>query len=402
MSTAHLDSPQEFLPAQVDGGKSVAIARVLHINSGNLYGGVETILTTVARSRDLCPGMESHYALCHEGRLSAELREAGAPVYLVGNVRLSRPWTAWKARRKLREILRRQRFDLVICHMPWSLAVFGSAVRAEQRSLGFWAHALHSGRHWLELLARRTPPDLAIANSHFTEAGLAKLFPDAFHAVVYAPVVLTRSPDEARWRSQIRAEHGISENTAVIIQVSRLEACKGHFQHLEALASLTRLQTPWECWMVGGPQRAEEHEYLGRLRSRAADLGLEQRIKYLGQRSDVKQLLAAADIFCQPNLTPDSFGLSFVEALWARRPVVTTALGGAKEIVDDRCGFLVAPGDVSGIAHSLGELIEHPELRARLGSAGADRARELCDPARQLELLSELVRGGQGTGGTRS
>jgi glycosyltransferase involved in cell wall biosynthesis len=402
MKTARLDTPSQLVTERANRGKSLAVARILHINSGNLYGGVETILTTVARSRDLCPGMESHYALCHEGRLSGELRAAGAPVYLVGNVRLSRPWTASKARRKLREVLRRERFDLVICHMPWSLAVFGGAVRAERQPLGFWAHALHSGRHWLELLARRTPPDLAIANSHFTEAGLVKLFPHSSRAVVYAPVALMRAPEEQNWRSQLRAEYGVGENTAVIVQVSRLEACKGHFQHLEALAGLKKLQAPWECWMVGGPQRAEEHEYLARLRSRAAELGLEQRIRFLGQRSDVKQLLAASDIFCQPNLTPDSFGLSFVEALWARRPVVTTALGGAREIVNDACGFLVAPGDVSGIARSLEQLIENPELRARLGSAGAERATELCDPARQLELLSQLARAGKRAGGGRS
>src|SRR5579863_2641011 len=129
--------------------------RVLHINSGNLYGGVESILVTLARRRNLCASMEPHYALCHDERLSRELMEAGAPVYQLGKVRISRPWTTWHARRRLREVLHREHFDLVICHMPWSLAVFGPAVKSVGQRLGFWAHAFHDGKGWLERLARR-------------------------------------------------------------------------------------------------------------------------------------------------------------------------------------------------------------------------------------------------------
>src|ERR1700688_663698 len=81
--------------------------RVLHVHSGNLFGGVETILLTLAQLRDLCPGMHCHFALCHEGRLSRELREAGSSVQILGGVRMSRPWTVWRARRSLSEILRR-------------------------------------------------------------------------------------------------------------------------------------------------------------------------------------------------------------------------------------------------------------------------------------------------------
>ena len=57
------------------------------------------------------------------------------------------------------------------------------------------------------------------------------------------------------------------------------------------------------------------------------------------QRDDVPRLLAAADIFCQPNLGPEPFGIGFVEALSAGLPVITTATGGALEIVDGDCGI---------------------------------------------------------------
>ncbi len=378
--------------ALASSGRASERSRVLHINNGNLYGGVETILVTLARLGQLCRGMESHFALCHEGRLSQELMEAGAPVHRLGRVRISRPWTVWGARRRLRSLLRSEHFDLVICHMPWSLAVFGPAVNASRQRLGFWAHAFHAGTGWLERLARLAHPDLAIANSHYTERGLANLFPQVPRGVVYPPVLLESFPGRDQARLTLRQQLGAPEDAVVIIQVSRMEACKGHGQHLQALAELKGLSQPWLCWMVGGAQRQQEIEYLAALQRTAESLGLSERVKFLGQRSDIPALLAAADVFCQPNETPDSFGISFIEALWAGRPVVTSALGGALEIVDDSCGFLAQPGNVAALAVAIQALIENPKLRADLGRAGSARAFALCDPAKQMGLIERLSR----------
>jgi glycosyltransferase involved in cell wall biosynthesis len=366
---------------------AAARSRVLHINSGNLYGGVETILATLARLRDLCPGMETQFALCHEGRLSRELEAAGAPVYQLGAVRISRPWTVWNARRALRRLLASEEFDMVICHMPWSLAVCGPAVNAARQRLGFWAHAAPAGSGWLENLARLAQPDFAIANSRFTEQGLANLFPATPHGVVYPPVELTVLPSAAQVRADLRRQLSVDDQTVAIVQVSRIEACKGHLAHLEALARLKDSAQPWVCWMVGGAQRAAEQVYLAELERSAERLGISGRVRFLGQRSDVPAVLAAADIFCQPNVTPDSFGITFVEALWAGKPVVTSALGGALEVLDESCGFLVPPGDVPALASSLRHLIERPDLRSRLGLNGPARAARLCDPAAQMEML---------------
>lgn len=330
---------QSFVEEQTPAKELI---RVLHVNSGNLYGGVETILAALGRLRHVCPAMECQFALCHEGRLSAELREAGAPVHILGKVRISRPWSVRNARRALQSTLKREGFDLVMCHMPWSLAVFGRVARSQGRRLGFWAHGFHTGRGWLEKLAKRTTPDVAIANSKFTEEGLANLFPQVPRHVVYAPMALTVPPERERWRSAVREREGISKDGIVIVQVSRMEGWKGHLLHLQALAQLQAIPG-WTCWMVGGPQKPDEAEYFRRLQETANQLGICERVKFFGQRSDVPELLAAADIFCQPNLEPEPFGLVFIEALWAGRPVVATELGGAAEIVDESCGLLAEP-----------------------------------------------------------
>ena len=97
--------------------------------------------------------------------------------------------------------------------------------------------------------------------------------------------------------------------------------------------------------MVGGAQRPEEQEYMREIQEKAIQLGIGERVRFLGQRSDVPSLLAAADIFSQPNLGAEPFGIVFIEALAAGLPVVTTAMGGPQEIIDESCGFVAPPGD---------------------------------------------------------
>ena len=111
----------------------------------------------------------------------------------------------------------------------------------------------------------------------------------------------------------------------------------------------------------------------------------------MGERADVPDLLAAADIHCQPNSAPEPFGLAFVEALYASLPVVSSDAGGVPEIVTPACGILVPPGDAEALRAALASLIADPERRTVLGAAGPARARALCDPQRQLELLEAAL-----------
>jgi glycosyltransferase involved in cell wall biosynthesis len=127
------------------------------------------------------------------------------------------------------------------------------------------------------------------------------------------------------------------------------------------------------------------------LRRRAAALGIADRVEFLGDRADVPSLLAGADIYCQPNIAPDAFGLSLVEAMAAGLPVVTSALGGAKEIVDETCGVLVTPHDSSALATQLAALLENRGHRERLGANGPERARMLCDPSIQMPRIAAIL-----------
>src|SRR5262245_50014740 len=104
--------------------------RVLHINSGNLFGGIEVLIATLARHRALCPEMEMEVAVCYPGRVRTEVMDAGVPVHVLGAVRLSRPWMVWRVRRELRRLLAARHFDAVICHGAWAQAIFCPVIRA--------------------------------------------------------------------------------------------------------------------------------------------------------------------------------------------------------------------------------------------------------------------------------
>jgi glycosyltransferase involved in cell wall biosynthesis len=364
---------------------------VLHVYSGNLFGGIESILVALARHRHACPDMEADVALCFEGRLSRELLDAGTAVHQLGEVRVSRPQTVSRARRRLAQLIGSRSYDVVVLHAPWAHALFAPVVRKRGLPIALWVHDLWTGRHWTERWARRTRPDALICNSRFTESAAAAAFPGLPAVVVYAPVAGPRSQSTPDERRVVRRELETSDSAVVVVQASRLEPWKGHKLLIDALALLE--QRDWIWWQIGGPQRPREAAYLESLRERAQRRGIAARVRFAGQRDDVARILAAADVHCQPNIEPEPFGVAFVEALSAGLPVVTTSVGGAVEIVDDTCGCLVPPGDPQALASALSLLLGDSALRSSLGSQAPARARALCDPDAQTLKFGEVLAG---------
>ncbi|MGH9913773.1 MAG: glycosyltransferase family 4 protein, partial [Pyrinomonadaceae bacterium] len=246
--------------------------------------------------------------------------------------------------------------------------------------------------HWLQRLARRIKPDLAICDSHYVKTLLPSIFGNVRSEVFYYPLAPRESSVNGA-RKLIREELKTASEAVVITQISRLEKWKGHRLHLEALGRLKDVQG-WVCWVVGGSQRPHEEEYLNQLKAQANQLGIGDRVIFLGQRTDVRRILSASDIHCQPNIGPEPFGVVFTEALSEGVPVVTTSMGGAREVIDKTCGVLVPEGDVDAIANALRQLIDNTDLRRSMGAAGPHRVKLLCDPERQLNQLHNMLKSG--------
>lgn len=364
--------------------------KVLHLGAGNMFGGVETFLVTLATLRHLVPDMQPEYGLCFRGRLWDELTAAGVPVFETGEVRVSRPWSVLRARRALRRVLAERRPDVVVVHGGWVHLVFAAEAKRAGVRLVFFAHGPLDRPNPIDRWAARTRPDVVIANSRFTAASVPNLFPGVPTDVAYMPVQLQPPADRAGVRAAVRAELNTPDSAVVILTASRMEGLKGHPVLLDALGHL-RDEPNWVSWIAGGAQRPEEEAYLSGLKTTAECTGIAGRVRFLGQRADVPRLLVSADVLCQPNTGPESFGLAFVEAMASGLPVVTSALGGGAEILTDACGVLVPPGDAGVVAVALRELLTDPSRRRQLGAGGPDRARQLCDPAVTLTHLARLL-----------
>ncbi len=377
-----------------EGSGESAALRVLHLSSGNLYGGIETLLRTFAMERSACPGMAPEFAFVADGRIARELREAGVPVHTLGAVRVRYPWTVLRARRGLKKLLAARRFEVAVCHGPWPHGLYARTVRAAGVPLAYFQHGISEGAHWTERWAHRTPPDLLLATSQGAARSAAQLFrgmkPVVVHNPVPAPPAKTHE-ERAQIRRGLRARWQTPDDAAVILQVSRMEPGKGHRLLLEGLARM-RTGAPWTTWIAGGAQRAEEEAYVRELHAAAERLGIAGRVRWLGQSTNVPELMMSADLFCHPNLAPESFGIVFVEALAQGLPVVTTAHGGALEIIDPTCGVLVPPDAGAGaLAQVLDGLLDDPARRKKLGEGGPARARQISDITRQLTLLSNAL-----------
>jgi glycosyltransferase involved in cell wall biosynthesis len=364
--------------------------KILHVSSGHMYGGIETALVSLARLSAFCPEPEHHFALCFEGRLSCGLNAFKAPVYLLGEAKLGRPLSVPGARKRLQSVIRKSGCDVVICHGPRTMVLFASTVRAVKRPLVMWAHGVKARSGWLNWLLRRVPPDLAICNSRYTREALAPLFPLVESKVIHHPMDMKAEQISSLESRSVRAELDTPSDSVVIVQASRMVALKGHRNLIDALADL-ETGVSWRCWIAGGAQSRAEERYLHNLELQVQARGLADRVRFIGQRDDIPRILSAADIFCQPNQMPDSFGIVFIEAMLAGLPVVTTAMGAASEVVNQESGVLVEANNRPALTTTLHQLITDPAYRRRVSEGGAARARQLCDPSARLSDLHSAL-----------
>lgn len=352
--------------------------RVLHVYSGNLYGGIETFLRTLAVERAQCPEMDPEFALCFEGRLADEIRASGARLHMLGGARLSRPWTILRARRRLARVLREREPTVVVSHASWPHALFASVVKRSEAKLVFYRHDIGQRLARLNLLAGLIRPDAIIANSNFTaEHGHPSFGGVPTHVVHYVIQPPAKTLDD-KSRASVRRSLGVSDNELVILQASRMQEWKGQRLLVEALPLLPQ-SSSWRCWFVGGAQRASEKDYVADLRARVEANGLASRVAFLGQRADVDALIDAADVFCQPNVAPEPFGIVFVEALAGGLPVLTTTVaGGALETLTQQCSLICAPNK-EALAATLEQLLVDNGLRKDLSAAAVERAATFTD-----------------------
>ncbi len=166
--------------------------------------------------------------------------------------------------------------------------------------------------------------------------------------------------EEARRR--ILAEMGWGDETFLVVNIGREAPQKGQRYLIDAMRLVVETVPTARALVAGTPGSLSED-----LRSRVVTAGLEGRVRFLGRRSDVADLLAAADVFAFPSLY-EGIGVAMLQAMAAGCAVVVSAVPPMSDVVTDRVtGLMVPPRDPQGLGAAIIELAGDPELRRRLG-----------------------------------
>jgi len=365
----------------------VKVVQVTNVDFSLRHFLLPLMLAAQARGHDVL-------GVCADGPLLANVRAAGLRVMPLPMARSFSPVAQWRALWAMVALFRAERPDLVHAHMP--ISGFLARLAARIAGVPCVAYTCHGflfnqpGPWWRRTLGlvmewvggRLTDITLTVSTE---EAADARRLWIARRAV---PVGNGRDPAQFRpnpaARARVRQALGVPDTRVVIVIVSRLVRHKGYPELLAAMRDVPGA----ELWVVGERLPSDHGADLEALFDAAA---LGPRLRRLGYRADVPDVLAGADIFTLPSHF-EGLPMSVIEAMLTGLPVIATAIRGPREqVVDQETGLLVPPATVAPLAAALTRLVADPALRHRMGAAGRARAVALYDEAAVLVRTLDLL-----------
>lgn len=294
-----------------------------------------------------------------------------------------------------RSATKARNYDLIYANTQKALVVGAVASFMSQRPLVYHLHDILSPEHF-SITNRRVAvtcanrASLVIANSQasqqaFIAAGgrkdITKVVYNGFNSADYQ----ANEADINQLRKQLRLE-----GQFVVGHFSRLSPWKGQHILLEALAKCP----PEVTVLLVGDALFGEQEYVNELHQQVAALGLEDRVKFLGFRADIPQLMAACDLVAHTSIAPEPFGRVIVEAMLSGTPLVAAAAGGALELVESGVnGFLCPPKDPQQLAQVITDCMYKPEHTATVAKTAREMASQRFDVNNVNQQIRELLHG---------
>lgn len=375
--------------------------RVLFVDHTGVLGGAELYLLDVARHTP-----NAHVALFEDGPFRKKLEAAGVPVTILSasssllNVRRSAGiGTLLRALPALAglilQLVRLARtFDVVFLNSQKALVVGALAARLARRPAVWALHDLLTADHFSPLnrrlavfcanwLVSRVVVNSEATRSAFLESGGRTPTGLAYNGIDAAPFEAVTDDHVARLHQDL----GLG-NAPVVGVFSRLAPWKGQHVLLDALAQMPGVH----ALLVGDALFGEDHQYARQLRDQRKALGLTDRVHFLGFRDDIPALMHLVDVVVHTSTAPEPFGRVIVEGMLAGTPVVATAAGGAREIVEDKeNGLLVPPGDPRALRSALNRLLAHSNWARQLAQTGQHSARRRFSPENMLADIATHV-----------
>jgi glycosyltransferase involved in cell wall biosynthesis len=388
--------------------------RVLHLITRLIVGGAQE--NTIASVERVDPGKYDSHLWCGpqtglEGSLFQDARERGeSPRVLPNLVREISPLRDLAVTLELTRLLRRERFDIV--HTHCSKAGIVGRVAARMAGVPHITHTHHGlsfhdrmnpvlRRFFIALermMAAWTHPMISVSErttSVGLSAGVGR--PEDYRLIRSGIPLTTFGPDAERGAA-VRRELGIAEGEVVVGSVGRLTAQKNPLDFVELASGVLASHRNATFLYVGdGPLMDAVAEVI-------AERGLAERVRLLGLRTDVPDLLRAMDIFVLTSLW-EGLPRVVLQALATGLPVVAYDTAGIMEAVEEgRNGYLVATGDVARMVEHAVRLVSDAELRGRMGEAARELDHAFSEEGmiRDLEALYNEMTSGGAAGGERA
>lgn len=192
-------------------------------------------------------------------------------------------------------------------------------------------------------------------------------------------------PPEAAQRLALRASLGLAEGTFAVAAVAMLRPDKGQAFLIRAIALLRDSGIDATCLLVGAPT-PEGVAYTEDLHRLTTELGLENKVVFVGYREDIPDVLAAADALAIPSLANEAQSRVVPQAFACSRPVVASTAGGLPELVrPQETGWLVPPGNAGELARALTEMASDRPKVDRI----VNNARRFAETSLRLDAKME-------------
>ncbi len=371
-----------------DIGSPIRVGFVLHVM--NVAGAEMLVAETIRRLGSRIEPVV--FCLDEVGVLGERLQGEGVPVIAFGR----REGLDLRVSRRMAREIKERRLQVIHGHQytPFFYGAIAARLSRMRPRVIFTEHGRHypdvvsAGRRLANRLLFDRLADHVNAVCEFSAHALSEKdgFAPGRIQVIENGVDLPRYTADTDVRT-LRVNLGLDPNRRYITTVARFHPVKDHRTLLEAFAKVARDRPEVDLLLVGDGALRSELERL------AADLGTASRVRFLGVRDDVADLLLASDVFALTSVS-EAASITLLEAMACALPVVVTAVGGNPEIVRDGVDGLLAPRrDVQAIANAMLRLLRDGELARTMGKSGADRVHARFQLDRTIERYYELYAG---------
>ena len=229
-----------------------------------------------------------------------------------------------------------------------------------------------------------------------SEATRWNFAPPAKQTLIYNGVDLDAFQASPKEVQDLRAELLPDTSDAAILTgvVTRITPEKGIHFLVRAIAELKRRSSMTggdiKLLIVGGPYFQKDLDYMNALQQEVRDLGVEDSVIFTGFLSDTRIVTSLLDIMLVPSIIPEACPRTIIEAMAVGKPVISTPLGGSKELVTPETGILVPPEDASAIADAITRLATDRERLKAMGEASRNRAEQLFSSEKNTALTESV------------